>query len=192
MIVIDPILKTRNAASALSYEKFAIFKKKAKAFLKNPDKSYFEEKQIGKTYLKLKYKNQNLFILSIKAKNGKRDVIGSKILKAFKYMKSELKKRSFSVKESGWYWNKKNHALFWFIFNKIKLPEKMTIEGPPIEMKAACENFKKKYKKTFEKNKRSYAEVKIEKRTAKENLKDISNDKYFKQRVKLKEIEFVK
>ncbi len=192
LIVIDPILKTRNAASALSYEKFSLFKKKARSFLKSPDKSYFEEKKIGKTYLKAKYKNQNLFILSIETGEGKTDVVGSKILKAFKHMKSELKKRNFSIKDSGWHWNKKNHVLFWFVLDETKLSEKMVIEGPPLEMKAACGNFKKKYKKTFEKNKKLCAEIKVEKRTAEENIKEISDDKYFKERLKLKEIEFVK
>ena len=185
LIIIDPILKTRNAACALSYEKFAIFKKKAKEFLKSPDKSYFEEKQIGKTYLKAKYKNQNLFILSIEAKNGKQDVVGSKILKAFKFMKSELKTKGFNIKNSGWHWNKKKHVLFWFVLENIILSETAIIEGPPLDMKLACDNFKKKYSKTFEKNKKLCTKIKIKNRDAQKNIEEISEDKDFKERVTL-------
>ena len=137
LIVIDPILKTRNASSALSYEKFSLFKKKAKEFLNRPSVSFFKEKQIGKTYLKLKYKNKNLSILSITAKKGKRDVVGSKILKAFKHIKLELKKRGFSIKESGWYWNKKQRVLFWFVVENPILPISSVVQGPPIDMKDA-------------------------------------------------------
>jgi tRNA nucleotidyltransferase (CCA-adding enzyme) len=188
LIVIDPVLKTRNAASALSYEKFSLFKKKAKEFLSKPDKSYFEEKQIGKTYLKLKYKNKKLFILSIETRSGKKDVIGSKLLKAFKYMKSELKKIGFEITDSGWHWKEKKHALFWLVFKEDILAEKRKIEGPPLEMKNACTNFKKKYKKTFQENKKLFAEIKVEKRTASENIKEISSSDYFKEKASLKNI----
>ncbi len=188
IIIVDPILKTRNAASAISYEKFALFKKKAFEFLKDPSEKYFVQEEIGKTYLKKKYR-KNLFILSLEAKKGKRDVVGSKILKAFKFMKIELMAMGFEVKEAGWHWNNKKHVLFWFVFKETTLPEKRVIEGPPIEMKDACKNFKKKYKKCFEKNKKLNAEHKIEKRGAKENILEISANIYFKEKIFLKDVE---
>ncbi len=57
MIVVDPIDKTRNAASALSHKKFRVFKEKAMEFLKEPDDSFFLVKQMGKTELKSRFKD---------------------------------------------------------------------------------------------------------------------------------------
>jgi tRNA nucleotidyltransferase (CCA-adding enzyme) len=90
MIIVDPILKTRNAASALSHEKFALFRKKAVLFLKNPSDAFFIIQKVDKTYLRKKYK-KNLFIITGKATKGKDDVVGSKIVKAYKFLKAELK-----------------------------------------------------------------------------------------------------
>ncbi len=188
MIIIDPVMKKRNAASALSYNKFALFKKKAKEYLKNPSEEFFKEVKIGKTYLKKKYK-KNLYILTLKAQDGKRDVVGSKILKAFRFMKSNLKDRGFKLKDSGWDWNEKYRVLFWFVFEKTKLPETQIVEGPPLEKEDHVKNFKEKYKNTYIKENKVFAKVKIEKRTADENIKGISKQDYFSEKIRLNKTE---
>lgn len=187
LIVIDPIQKKRNAASALSSEKFSIFKKKARDFLKKPSKQFFEERTIGKTYLKAKFKE--VYVLDLSPKNGKSDVVGSKILKAFRYLKSKLKKRGFEVKKSGWEWNKKQRVLYWFVFKDIVLPEKTIVEGPPVEMDDACRNFKKKYSSIFKRDGRLYAKAKTPIRDAEKNIIDIAESDYFKEKISLKAIE---
>jgi len=182
LIIIDPILKTRNAASALSYEKFAIFKKKAKEFLKKPFEIYFKEEKIGITSLRKKYK-KNLYILTLKAKSGKKDVVGSKILKAYKFVKNELQKAGFNFK-SGWTWNDKYRVLFWFVFKNLELPATRVIEGPPSDMKDHVKIFKKKYKKCYVKKEKLFAKVKIKHRTVNENIKEIVKKDYFKEKIK--------
>ena len=184
MIVVDPILKTRNAASALSYEKFVLFKNKAKEFLKKPSPKYFVEEKIGITSLRKKFK-KNLFILTLRAKSGKKDVVGSKILKAYKFMRDELKKLGFDIKNSGWAWNNKYRVLYWFVFKDLELPATKIIDGPPLDMKDHVQIFKKKYKKTFVKKDRLFAEVKAKYRTVEENIKEISKKDYFKEKIKL-------
>jgi tRNA nucleotidyltransferase (CCA-adding enzyme) len=184
MIVIDPILKTRNAASSVSYEKLALFKKKAKEFLRKPSERYFDEPEIGKTYLKQKYR-KNLFILTLEAKAGKRDVVGSKLLKAFGFIKSELAHLGFSIDKSGWNWNKKKHALFWFVFGSLELPDTRTIEGPPAEMKDHVKIFRKKYRKCFLKDGKVFAVAKVEKVSPDDAIDAISKKEYFKEKAGL-------
>jgi tRNA nucleotidyltransferase (CCA-adding enzyme) len=188
MIIVDPILKTRNAASAISYEKFALFKKKAADFMKKPSEKFFEEPEIGKTYLRKKFK-KNLFIIALEAKEGKKDVIGSKILKGFKFMKSEIAKTGFKIKNSGWTWNNKKHVLFWFVVDNLKLPEKKIIEGPPTEMEEFAKDFKKKYKKCFVKKKRLFAEIILKQISPEDAIKAISKKEYFKEKIKLEKTE---
>ena len=188
MIVVDPILKTRNAASAVSMEKFELFRKKTKEFLKKPSEEFFVEKKISVEYLKSKYR-KHLVVLKLKAGKGKPDVIGSRILKAFRFMESELAKKGFEIKKSGWHWDKKQNALAWFVFENAVLPETRIAEGPPLEMKKACSGFKKEHKKTFEKKGRLWAEIKIEKRGIKKNIEEISRKKYFSEKIGLEAIE---
>ncbi|MCM2325427.1 MAG: CCA tRNA nucleotidyltransferase [Candidatus Woesearchaeota archaeon] len=188
MILIDPILNTRNAASSLSYEKFAMFKKSASKFLKRPSEDFFEEKTITEAYLRSRFKK--VCILKIKTEQGKMDIIGSKVLKAFEYLKTELKKAGFSVKDAGWYWNKKFSALYWFTFKSDMLPDIREVAGPPTDMKEACKAFKEKYKKTYEKEGKLYSEVKNEIRTARDNLAIFIDAPYFKEKVIAKEVEF--
>jgi tRNA nucleotidyltransferase (CCA-adding enzyme) len=184
MIIVDPILKTRNAASAISYEKFALFRKKAAEFLKKPSEKFFEEPEIGKTYLRKKFK-KNLFIITLEAKEGKKDVIGSKILKAFKFMKSEITKIGFKIKNSGWTWNNRKHVLFWFVIDNLKLPDKKIIEGPPVEMEEFAEDFRKKYKKCFVKKKKLFAEITVKQVSPEDAIKQISKKEYFLEKIKL-------
>ena len=184
MIVIDPILKARNAASALSYEKFTIFKKKAKEVLKKPSEKFFIEEKIGVTLLKKKYK-KNLFIVTLKAMSGKKDVIGSKIVKAYKFTKTELQKVGFDFSKSGWTWNDKYRVLYWFVFKNMELPETRIIEGPPLDKKDHVKIFKNKYKKGYEKKGKLFAEVKVKLRTADKNILEISKKDYFKEKIKL-------
>ena len=188
LIIIDPILKTRNAASALSFEKFKLFKDKAKDYLKNPSENFFIEVIIGKTQLKSKYK-KNLSIVNLEAQVGKRDVIGSKILKAFKYMKSGLKKVGFDITESGWSWNKSKKVLYWFVTKSNKLPETRIIEGPPLDKTKGCEDFKNKYDNTYVEDERLFTKEKIKSRLLEENIKTISNNDYFNNKIKLIKIE---
>lgn len=188
MILIDPILKTRNAASALSFEKLEIFRKAASKFLKKPGNEFFEEKIIDEAYLKKLYK-KNLFIVNVNVEAGKKDVVGSRILKAHSFLKSEMGKKGFVIDADGWYWDNKRSALIWVVLKNSKLPEKKIINGPPIEMKDACKKFKAIYKKTFEKKKKLLAEIKIEKREALDNLKKICKQQYFLNKVTLKNID---
>jgi len=190
MIVIDPILKTRNAAAALSNEKFTRFKKISKEFLGSPSKDYFEEKVLGKTELKKKYK-KNICLVNISVPDGKRDVVGSKILKAYDFLKKELSKIGFEILASGWEWNKKNKALYWFNLKNMILEEKRIVKGPPSDMKLACEEFRKKYDVTFEKDGFLFSEVINDPRELGKNIETLSKNVYFSEKVDLNMIEII-
>ncbi len=179
LIVIDPILKTRNAASAVSSEKFHLFKKKAKEFLKNPSIEYFIEKKISADELIKEHKK--ICIVKAFPKKGKSDIIGSKLLKSYKYIESELKKRGFKIKNSGWHWDKKDDCIMWFKPEK-SLDKIIIIKGPPLEMKEACKRFKEKYKECFKKGSRLFAKEKRKSITLGENLKEILETPYIKER----------
>ncbi len=177
LIVVDPVQPGRNAAAALSCEKFELFVKSAKSFLRAPSKKFFWEKEIKPEELK-----GNVIILKATAKEGKEDVVGAKLLKSFEFVKNRLEE--FKVLKSGWLWDKKNDAVFWYQLKEKALPETLARQGPPLRLKEAVERFKQQHKKTFVKGNRIFAKVKREHTAAENIIKVLLKDPYLKEKVK--------
>ncbi len=177
LILVDPIQPGRNAAAALTAENLDKFTAAAKSFLKKPSANCFVEKQIDFSKLK-----GNLIKISVKTLDDKEDVAGTKFVRAFEHVRTQLE--DFKVKDSGWIWDKNESGVWWFILAKKELSAQTEWPGPPLKIKPAVEAFKKKYKKTFTKKGRICATVNREERTPAQVLKRVLSSDYVKQRVK--------
>lgn len=184
LIVIDPVQKGRNAAAALSVEKFEAFKKAAKEFLKNPSEEFFVKKDLNSLFLGLKSNNKKLLVIEAEPLAGKIDVVGSKLMKIFEFFSQQLQKHDFKIIKSEWEWNKNSNSFFYFLFDKEPLPKTVEVEGPPIEMKQHVDNFRKIHKKTLEKNKKIYAVDKRKYIFPEDLLKELIKSDYSKERSK--------
>jgi len=186
LIVIDPVQPDRNAAAALGYEKFSIFKKKASGFLKNPSKRFFisEKTKVEHLQKKAKSKKGKLILIDAVPLIGKEDVVGAKLLKIEEYIVKQLKLNDFVVIDHGWDWDKGNKALFWIIITRADLPRKSVREGPPVKSKGHYERFKRAHKNTFEKKGRIYAEVERKYVNAERFIKNMLKDSYIKEKVR--------
>ena len=191
LIVIDPVQKDRNAAAALSAEKFGLFKKASKNFLKNPSKGFFVKKNLDEIFLKKKLTDKKLIKIRVKPLTGKTDVVGGKLLKIYEFSANELTKHDFKTLKAGWEWNKKNDAIFYFLFGKKKLPKTIEIEGPPLEIEHHANNFKKMHKKTFVKNDKIYASDKRKFLMPEDLLRSLIKSKFVKERSKSIKIEIL-
>lgn len=183
LIVIDPVQKDRNAAAALSTEKFEAFKKAAGEFARHPSKDFFARKDMGGMF-SIMAKGHKLVTAKIGPLSGKTDVIGTKLLKIYEFMKEQLLKHEFRIMKAGWEWDKGNEAIFYFLLSRDKLPGNVKIEGPPLKIKTHVENFKKMHKKTFVKNKKMFA---IEKRrfsSPEELLRSLAKSQFARERSK--------
>ncbi|MBU1321487.1 MAG: CCA tRNA nucleotidyltransferase [Nanoarchaeota archaeon] len=183
LIIVDPIQPDRNAAAAVSREKFELFKQKARAFLHKPSEKFFEIKKLNAGELKKKAGKNWLVLLKVKPLKGKDDVVGTKILKCFEHIGTHLKKHEFNALESGWEFDQKQ-SLIYFIINKVKMSDKIVLRGPPVKAKIDAKRFKAKHKKVFEKNKNLYAEEKREYKTPEALIKNLIKEDYVKSRVK--------
>ncbi len=184
MVIVDPVDKSRNAAAALSEEKYLKFICACKEFLKKPSKEFFEIKETKIEDLKKTAGKDKLIVLDVESLKGKEDVVGSKLLKAFEFIDSELKEKGFKVYSSGWKWNKKKNVKFWFIIDKKKLSMYVEKEGPPKEMKEHVKKFKKKYKNTSTKKGKLSAKVKRKYREPEKLVKSLIKKKYVKEKTK--------
>ncbi|MEM4713932.1 MAG: CCA tRNA nucleotidyltransferase [Candidatus Nanoarchaeia archaeon] len=153
LILIDPIDKNRNAAAALSYEKFNKFRDSAKEFIEKPSLKFFKIKKFAFSDLKKLAKSRPLIIFSCKKPLGKEDVVGAKLKKLFEILRSNFEKEDFKIVEANWQINSK--ILFWYIFENEVLPKEKKHIGPPLNIKSEhIESFKRKWKKTLVENNR--------------------------------------
>src|SRR3989338_797246 len=179
LIVIDPVQSNRNAAAAVSREKFNKAIEYSKEFLSNPSKKFFEIRSIEINKVN---KDGSLFVFTISPLSGKKDVIGCKLLKCFNYISQNLIAHNFSIIFSDWQWE--NKAEMYFEVKNDTLPEKEVIKGPPERKKDFSRDFRKKHNDVYEENGVLYA-VEARKYTKPEDLlSSIVNDPYVNERVK--------
>lgn len=161
LVLVDPVQPDRNAAAALTQENYDRFISAAKAFLRKPSTSFFEEKKPDFEALKKK----GAVLVHAKTVAEKEDVAGTKMVKAFEFLKQRLLKNEFRLVDTGWNWDKmrtpgsrvpetakrslgkKSKATFWFLTKEKTLPPTMTRDGPPAKMEKNAKEFKKKYKR---------------------------------------------
>lgn len=179
LIVIDPVDKARNAAAALSKDKWLLFKKTAAAFLKMPSVGFFEKREVS--FEKLKKGKNHIVYVEVEGFRGKDDVAGAKLLKGFTFLKKELK--AFGYVDGDWEWDKKN-AMFWFFVKKNNKDKFELRKGPPLKMKKHVKNFKKKHKNAFEKSRNVWVKITVKDYKLKDFVMKKLKEDYFKEKVK--------
>lgn len=187
IIVIDPVLPSRNAAAALSYEKLQIFKEVAAEFLKNPSENIFIVKEKTLTEIKKEALGKKLVLLQVTPKKGKTDIVGAKLLKAFISIKNQIKFYDFDIVIAAWKWDKtseKSAALFWYILESADILPITKRIGPPLNEKKHVADFKQKHPRTFTEKGRICAYV-ARKVTNVDKLVEhiLKNDRQLKEKV---------
>lgn len=198
LVIIDPIQKDRNSAAALSCEKLIIFADSARAFLEKPDKKYFEikkydmKKELRSASKNLKKKDAKegaeIITIALDTLDGSKDVVGTKILKAYEAMNDHLKLNDFKVLGSGWnFMFEKKKAEMYFIISK-DISKNIEQEGPPISAKTNYQKFVDKHSglghKTFIRGNRIYAVMPRKYTDPKKFLKKITREEFISRRFK--------
>ena len=184
LIVIDPVDKTRNAAAALSQEKFLLLKKKAVQYLKKPSVTFFAREEMMFAALKkeAEKKRYNFVYVEISPLPGKEDVVGMKLLKTYHFLRQEL--QPFLVKKSGWEWQDGRLARVYFFLAKKELPKYEVRLGPPLEMKDHVQQFRKKNKNSYVEKGRVYANVKVPYPQLADMVKNLLQTSYVREKIK--------
>jgi tRNA nucleotidyltransferase (CCA-adding enzyme) len=175
LLVVDPIMKERNAAAALRQDKLDKFQKAAKDFLKNPSLSFFEDKKVDITTLKKKH-----IVVEMTPLQGKEDVVGVKMLKAAQFITKKLEE--FKVVSFDWVWEGK--GIFWWQVKKKEISPVYLLQGPPEKMKEFAKNFRRKHGKIMIKKGKLYAEKKRKLCSVEKVIDSVCTHKYVMSRVK--------
>jgi len=181
IILVDPTYKSRNALAALSNDTFDKFKLACKKFLKNPSIKSFELEKIDLNKVKTDAKKKKYEFILIEAKTDKQtgDIAGSKLLKFYRHLSSEIE-NFFHIKKKGFNYNGKKAARYFFV---VKGKGEIVRAGPYLKDKKHVVKFKKKHKKTFHDKGRIHVKKKIN-----FTLRDFVNTWKIKNRKKIREM----
>ena len=183
LIVVDPVYKERNAAAAMNEKMLDKFKETAREFLKKPTKDFFKIKKFTKAELKRQAGSDKLVVLEVKPLDGKKDIVGAKLLKAMELIRNQIKFYDFDLKEADWVWEN-GKAYFWYVVEKKDLFPITKWPGPPTSEPERVKSFKEKHEKTFMDKGRICAYVKRRYTKVEELLKESLTDELLKQKVK--------
>jgi tRNA nucleotidyltransferase (CCA-adding enzyme) len=184
LVVVDPVQASRNAAAAVSLEKFNKLVEYSRAFLKKPSKDFFTIKGIDIAKLRKSAGKNDFFILEAVPIAGKEDIVGCKLIKVLEHISAGLRKNDFALSHSEWEWNEEDKAYFYLIIKKEILPEKRIIRGPPLKIKKGVEAFRKLHKYVYEEKGYLFAKEKRKYRAAKQLISDLVKDEYVREKVK--------
>ncbi len=179
LILLDPVQPERNAAAALSQERYQQFIKACKKLLRRPSEKLFEEEEVNWEQLKKKGK---VLYCSVTPLKDKKDVAGAKMLKAFEFCRRALEQCEFKVIKAGWCYN--NSSYFYFVMDKKPLASTALRQGPPVKLKQASMHFKRQHKRAIAKQGRLYAEVPRLFTYAEECLKEALTSENVTERIK--------
>jgi len=159
IILVDPTYKHRNVLAALSDDTFKRFKLACKKFLKNPSIKSFEIEKIDLDKVKIdaKKKKYEFILMEVKTDKQEGDIAGSKLLKFYRHLSSEIED-FFYIKKKGFNYNRKKAARYFFV---VKDKGEIIRAGPYLKDKMHVAKFKKKHKKTFSSKGRIHVKKKI-------------------------------
>lgn len=171
LVFIDPVDSNRNVASALVEEKFDLFVKACKEYLKNPKNTFFFPNPVKPWSLdKIKetIKKQDCRYLGIKFE--KPEIIDEnlypQIRKTAKSVLENLERYDFKVYDATYFVDEKNIYII-IKTQKEALSKTMIHTGPPATKKENSEQFLKKWennslvvKGPYKENNRWYVEIK--------------------------------
>lgn len=184
LVVVDPTDPKRNVAAALSLTKFALFIDRARAFLKNPDVSYFTPKEyppLSKESFELMMKKRGTELIGISFKTPQKaeDTLYPQLFRMEKSLEELLSRNEFTVVNTFSWSEEEDSSIILIELLDANLPPLQKRVGPPVWNESNAETFCKKYKNnpnTFSfaiENERYVAEIPRKYKTAEYLIEDM-------------------
>jgi len=150
LIVVDPVDKGRNVASALRRERLDVFIAASRMFLQKPSEKYFYPPEIQPFKPKeiadiLKTHGSTFVFVKFGKVNAVPDVLWGQFYKSQRSLRKMLQRHDFHVIRDAVWSNEKDFNIFLFEVERRFLPVIKRHLGPPIEKRADCERFLQKH-----------------------------------------------
>ena len=150
LVVVDPVDKGRNVASAVRKQRLIEFVAASREFLRNPNQEFFYPKQAKpfskEKLLKVMENRESTLVFVVFGKvEAVPDVLWGQLYKTQRSLRKMLEQNDFHIiRDSCWSNEKDLNALLFEVENG-ELPKVKKHLGPPINKKTECDNFLKKH-----------------------------------------------
>ena len=150
LVVVDPVDKGRNVASAVQQHKLHMFIAAARAYLKNPRVDFFyppKTKALSAEMLRRKMENHgSVFLFTILSHiEVVADVLWGQLYKTERALRKQVELGNFKVLREAVWSDEKTMDIFVLELEQRTLSSVKKRVGPPLEREKECEDFLSKY-----------------------------------------------
>jgi len=150
LVIIDPVDKARNVASAVQPQKLFTLVAAARAFLKTPDAKFFYPPKINALTPealagKLENRGASLIFLTLGNIAAVPDVLWGQLYKTQRALRKLAELNDFKVLRDAAWSDETTLSVFVFELEQHVLPGVKKHFGPPLKREKECENFLSKY-----------------------------------------------
>lgn len=150
LIVVDPVDKGRNVASAVREERLNEFIAASREFLKKPDLRFFYPAEIEPLSIKeliqlIKSRGSTFIFLKFGMMRTVPDVLWGQLYKSQKALRNLLRRYDFNIVRDGVWSDEKTVNILLFEIDARILPSVKRHLGPPVAKKEDCERFLQKH-----------------------------------------------
>ena len=149
LVVVDPVDKVRNVASAVSPQSLWEFVSLSREFLGKPHRRFFtppgDSCRLAATRRRMARTQSDLLILHIGKVDAVIDVIWSQLYKTERVLKDLLRKQGFNVLRSKAWSDEVGDCALIFELEDLQMKDLLLHAGPPVSMKTSSERFLTKH-----------------------------------------------
>jgi len=150
LVVIDPVDKGRNVASAVNREKLAEFIAASRLFLEDPHIDFFFPPKIEafsteKIVQTMNSRGTSFIFLKTEPVKAVPDVLWGQLYKSLKTLRGLISRYGFEILRDAVWSDEETASIFIFELQSRLLPSVEKRLGPPITKKQDCERFLKKH-----------------------------------------------
>jgi len=150
LVIVDPVDKARNVASAVQPQKLYTLVAAARAYLKTPSQKFFYPPNIKALTAdalasELENRGSALIFLTLGKIDAVPDVLWGQLYKTQRALRKLAELNDFNVLRDAVWSNEKTLSVFAFELEQRELPSVKKHLGPPLKREKECENFLTKY-----------------------------------------------
>jgi tRNA nucleotidyltransferase (CCA-adding enzyme) len=150
LVVVDPVDRARNVASAVRKQKLYTFVAASQAFLKKPSRDFFAPEKtvpfsVSKVKQELKKRGSKLVFVTFGRVDAVADVLWGQLYKSQRSLRKLLELNDFSVLRDLPWSDEKGLSMFVFELEDCCTSSVKLHLGPPLEKEKECERFIEKH-----------------------------------------------
>jgi len=150
LVIVDPVDRGRNVASAVQPEKLFNFVAAARAFLKTPDEAFFnppktEALPLARLRNQLESRGSSTVFLVVDQVPAVPDVMWGQLYKTKRSLHKLIQLNDYKILKDQVWSNEKTRSIFVFELQQQVLPNIKKHLGPPLEREPECDSFLAKY-----------------------------------------------